>query len=251
MAKPVLLIRAAGNDSDAAALSDLGISSLVDPYLEIVVSQERGGAIDLFNSLNESHGPLWLIATSVNAIKYWAEIVGIAKLITALSARTDLRYAAIAEATSKALIDLGARHVLTPKYANSASLIDSLLELPPSSALIPGGNLAMTSLPSGLKAAGWNVNTAVVYTTSSVKMEPKSVSLVRKGGIAAVLLRSPSAARAFLTHLPHPGIPIICSGPTTANAVEELGIRVDAVAEDPTPRTVSAAILSLLKRQES
>lgn len=250
MARPVLLIRGAGNDSDAAALAALGISSLIDPYLEIAVSDEKSDAIDLFNFLVESPGLLWLIATSINAIKYWAEIVGTEKLTAALAARKELRYAAIGRATSKALIDLGASQVLTPQYANSESLATFLLDYPPSIALIPGGNLAMTGLPRKLSAAGWTVRTGVVYTTLPIATEPRSLSLVRKGEIAAVLLRSPSAARAFLAHVPRPEILIICAGPTTAKAVAELGVRVDAVAEDPTPDTVATAILSLLPRQE-
>jgi uroporphyrinogen-III synthase len=250
MAKPVLLIRGTGNDSDALALSKLGVSSLVDPYLKIAVSDETKDAFDLFNSLVESLGTTWLIATSVNAIRFWAEIVGSEKLAEAIS-RRGMRYAAIGQATSNALVDLGATDVLTPQDATSASLITSLLEYPPSTAIIPGGNLAMINLPRNLRTAGWTVRSGVVYTTSPVSQEPKSVSLVRSGDIAAVLCRSPSAVRAFLAHVPKPEIPIICSGPTTARAAMEFGIRVDAIAEDPTPDTVAATIVSLLTRRNS
>lgn len=251
MAKPVLLIRGTGNESDSAALSALGVPSLSDPYLEIAVSDEKNGALDLFNLLVESQGPLWVIATSTNAIKFWGQIVGTEKLVAALAAREHLHFAAIGQATSKALVDLGADQVLIPQSADSASLAGLLLEFPPGTALIPGGNLAMTYLPHELLTAGWTVRTAIVYTTSPVEDEPKSVPLVRNGEIAAVLLRSPSAARAFLTRIPHPGIPIVCAGLTTARTVAELGIKVDVVAEDPTPGTVAAAIVSLLTRQES
>lgn len=251
MAKPVLLIRAAGNGSDASALADLGIPTLVDPYLEIARSDDRSDAIELLDSLVNSEGLIWVIATSVNAIRYWAEIVGIDELKSALAARRGLHFAAIGEATAKSLIDLGASHVLTPPRADSASLATALLELPPSAALIPGGNLAMVELPHELVAAGWNVQTGVVYKTAPVATEPSSAALVRSDEIAAVLLRSPSAARAFLTYLPSPTTPIICAGPTTAKAVAEFGIKVGAVAKDPTPATVAAAIASYLKGQES
>jgi uroporphyrinogen-III synthase len=247
MSKPVLLIRGTGNDSDALALSRLGVSSLVDPYLKIAVNEETKDALDLLDSLVESHGVAWLIATSVNAIRFWTEIVGSERLATAM-AEGHLRFAAIGKATAKALVDLGATNVLTPQEATSASLTASLLDCPPSTAIIPGGNLAMTNLPSQLQTAGWTVRTGVVYTTSPVSQEPKSVSLVRKGEIAAVLFRSPSAVRAFLAQVPQPEIPLICSGPTTARAAMELGIRVDAIAEDPTPDTVAATIATLLAR---
>lgn len=251
MPRPVLLIRATGNESDAAALSELGISSLIDPYLEIAVSDEKDEALDLFNFLNQSHGLVWLIATSVNAIKHWSEIVGTEELKAALMARKDLRYAAIGQATAKVLMELGASQVLIPDEANAASLATALVVLPPGIALIPGGNLAMTELPRQLEVADWTVKTAVVYTTTLTQKAPESVALVDKGEVAGVLLRSPSAAQAFLTHIPHPGLLIVCAGTTTAKTVEDLGIKVDAVAKDPSPATVAAAIESLLTRQES
>ena len=248
MNKPVLLIRGTGNESDATALSELGITSLIDPYLEIAVSVDKTDAKDMYNFLCDAEGPIWLIATSSNAIKYWAEIVGAKEISAALFAKKELRYAAIGEATATALIALGAGQVLTPQSANSDSLITALVEYPPSTAIIPGGNLAMAQLPSALRSAGWILKTGVVYTTSSIKAEPSSVHLLQNDGIAAVLIRSPSAARALLARVPQPNIPIICAGQTTSRALEALGIRVAAVAEDPTPGAVAATIVSVLTK---
>jgi len=251
MLKPVLLIRATGNESDAAALAELGVASLIDPYLEISVSDDKYEAISLLDFLTQSHGLVWLIATSVNAIKYWAQIVGADALKTALNARKDLRFAAIGQATAKTLTELGANHVLIPTEANSVSLATALLDFPPGIAVIPGGNLAMTELPRQLEGANWTVKTAVVYLTSRVTKEPGSAQLVRNGEIAAVLLRSPSAAQAFLAQVSAPELPIICAGATTAKSVADLGIKVDAVAKDPSPATVATAIAALLTRQDS
>ena len=248
MNKPVLLIRGTGNETDATALSALGITSLIDPYLEITVSDDQTDAIEMYNFLCNSEGPLWLIATSTNAIKYWTEIVGVDKITTALSANNELRYAAIGEATAAALIALGARQVLTPQSANSDSLITALVEFPASTAIIPGGNLAMAQLPNALLNSGWTLKSGVVYTTSPIEAEPSSVTRLQQGELAAVLIRSPSAARALLARVPHPNIPIICAGQTTSRAVEALGIRVAAVSEDPTPGAVAATIVSVLTK---
>lgn len=248
MNKPVLLIRGTGNDSDATALSELGITSLIDPYLEIAVSDDNADALEMYNFLRDSEGPLWLIATSTNAIRYWAELVGAEKITAALSVQKELRYAAIGEATSAALIALGAHQVLTPRSANSDSLITALVEYPPSTAIIPGGNLAMAQLPSALRSSGWTLKTGVVYTTSPIKAEPSSVHLLQNGEIGAVLVRSPSAARALLARVPHPITPIVCAGQTTSRVVEALGIRVAAVSEDPTPDAVAATIVSVLTK---
>jgi uroporphyrinogen-III synthase len=248
MDKPVLLIRGTENESDATALAGLGVPTLIDPYLKIAANPDSTDALGLLKSLVQSHEPTWLIATSVNAIRFWAKIVGSKKLMSAIS-RADLRYAAIGNATSKALVEIGASQVLTPPEATSASLITSLLAYPPGTAIIPGGNLAMANLPRELETSGWVIKAGVVYMTSPMTQEPETVAMAKNGDVAAVLFRSPSAVRAFLAHVPQPEVPLICSGPTTARAALELGIRVDAIAEDPTPDTVAATIATFLARR--
>ncbi|HUW79025.1 MAG TPA: uroporphyrinogen-III synthase [Candidatus Nanopelagicaceae bacterium] len=253
MSKPVLLIRGAGNDVDALALSKLGLTSLIDPYLDIEVSAETRDAFELLDFLVAQHGLTWLIATSVNALKFWIEIIGHDRLVEAISAHPELHFAAIGKATAKALSELGAHPVLTPEEATSAALSATLQDFPPGTAIIPSGNLAMTNLPRDLEEVGWTVRSGIVYTTAPKVGEPESASMVRRSEVAAILLRSPSAVRAFLTHVPSLQIPkevvIVCAGPTSAKAATEFGIRVDAVATDPTPESVAVTIHSLLARR--
>jgi uroporphyrinogen-III synthase len=204
--KPVLLIRSDGNDVDEVALTKLGIASLVDPYIAIKVASDPSQGERLFSVMENSDHPIWLLATSVNALKFWSRIVGADRLRAAIAKHDDMKFAAIGEATADALRGLGAKEVLLSKGATASSLASALIEAPPIGyALIPGGNLAMKSLPSALLSAGWQVSTAIVYTTSPVETEPKSARLIRNQEVSAILFRSPSA-------VPHP----FCSKPRSS-----------------------------------
>jgi len=247
--KPVLLIRSDNNDVDEAALTKLGIPSLIDPYIEIKVANDPSEGERLLSLLESSDYPLWLLATSVNALKFWSQIVGEDRLRSAIATRSDLRFGAVGETTADALRKFGAGEVIIPNEATAKSLADALVDtspIPIGHALVPGGNLAMKSLPSTLISGGWLVSTAVVYTTSPVGEEPKSARLVRDQEVSAILFRSPSAVRALTHYVPNPSIPLICAGATTAQALEDQGLKATAISPMPSAEVVASTIYSLL-----
>jgi uroporphyrinogen-III synthase len=245
--KPVLLIRGDNNVADQAALAKLGIASLIDPYIEIKVASDPHDAEKLLAFLSASESSLMLIATSVNALKFWSQIVGEERLRRALSSRSDLQFAAVGETTASTLRDLGAREIFLPEEATGRALAQALVsEFPRGHALIPGGNLAMKTLPSTLLSAGWGVNTGVVYTTSPVEREPKSTQLVRNKEVSAILFRSPSAVRALTHFVPNPSVPMVCAGATTASALEERGLTVAALSPGPSAEVVASTLYSLI-----
>lgn len=247
MVKPVLLIRGDNNESDEAALSELGILSVIDPYIDIKVAPTHEDGLRLLASLEDSPDPTWLLATSVNAVKFWQVLLGEERLRTAITDSKNLRFAAVGETTANALRQLGAQEVFTPQEATGQSLADELVgTFAIGHAVIPGGNLAMRSLPATLVAAGWKVSTGVVYETSPVEKEPRSAQLVRDKEVSAILFRSPSAVRALTHFLPTPDVPLICAGGTTAQALRELGLTVSAISPKPSAEVVASTIYSLL-----
>jgi len=249
MSKPVLLIRAHGNEEDAQALADIGVRSLIDPYLQISAADDAEQAKTLLSLLTSSPDPLWLIATSTNAIDYWAQLIGEELLRQSIVYRKNLQFAAIGERTSDTLRQYGARQILVPTEATSLALANLLIsEHPRGYALIPGGNLAMKDLPTSLSTVGWHPTSAVVYTTKTVMQVPVSAQLLRDQEIAAVLLRSPSAVRALTHFVSSPKIPLVCAGETTARAVEAQGLTVAAISSGPTPRAVADTLRELLER---
>lgn len=249
MIKPVLLIRSENNEVDSAALGKLGIPSLVDPYLEITAATDQREGMKLFELLRCSTEPLWVIATSSNSIRYWAQMVGEEQFRSELQTRESLNFAAVGEATARTLRQYGASAVFLPSHPDAATLAEELVLLDRRSrALIPGGNLAMPNLPLILRNSGWVVATAEVYRTSQVSAEPQSAGLLRKGEFSAVLLRSPSAVDALVHFVPNPLVPLVCAGSTTASAVYAHGLKVDALSPEPTPEAVASTIHSLIFR---
>lgn len=247
MVKPVLLIRGDNNESDEAALSELGIASIIDPYIEIDVAKDAGEGQHLLELLENTNSPLLLIATSVNALKFWGRIVGRDRLHRAIAGQRHLQFAAVGETTAEALRELGAEKVFVPKQATATSLATELVAaFPAGHALVPGGNLAMRTLPTVLSSAGWTLSQGVVYTTSRVENEPRSAQLVRDNHVGAILFRSPSAVRALTHFVPHPTVPLVCAGVTTAQALEEQGLTMAALSPSPSAMVVASTIYSIL-----
>ena len=252
MSKPVLLMRAHGNDEDSAELAKFGIDCLIDPYLQLTVAEDAGPALALLDFIESSLEPVWIIATSVNAIEYWAKLVGPERLRRDFSSRLNLNFAAVGEKTADALNEYGAKRVLVPQEANASSLAKELISKHrPGRALIPGGNLAMQNLPLDLANSRWQVNSATVYLTQTVLREPKSAQRVRDLELGAILLRSPSAVKALVHFVPSPKIPLVCAGATTARAVQAQGLRVAAISAAPSPAEVAVAVRALLERQNN
>lgn len=239
--KPILLIRANDNEADATALNALGIPTDIDPFLSILPNPDQSPAFALLDAALNAATPTWIIALSINAVLSWSQIVGFEKLKTAFT-NPYLSFAAVGESTKNRLIELGGANINMGTAMNSQSLLDSLSSKPAATAIIPGGNLAMDTLPVGLETAGWNIIRGKVYENSVVGKVPTSTTRIHNNEFSAVLLRSPSAARALVYFLPQCNVPIICGGPTTALESQRLGLNIAVIAVEPT--SIQLALLT-------
>lgn len=242
--KPVLLIRPSGNETDAAALAAVGIDSLVDPYLRTGPVADDTAARALLDALAAADASTVLAVTSTTPVPVLRDLLG-ERLRDAVARAVDagLTGAAPGERTAADLGEIGVADVAVPAQATAASMVELLATRTPGWLLHPCGTLALPTLPDGLRAAGWQVEQFVVYETVPVTTTPASAELVREGEVAAVVLRSPSAARALAVVVaPHPDVAIVCAGPTTAEAARVAGLRVAAVTAGPSPSDVATAV---------
>ena len=235
-------MRASDNEADAAALKSLGISSVTDSYLHMTQSSSNADAARMLEQLRA--GVDWFVVTSQMAIPSWANLVGAEELRAAMTDATQsgMKIAVVGAKTAETVRALGVDVDLIPREPSAAGLIK---EMPDGvgSILFPHGSIAMRALPDGLVARGATVYEGVVYETSVVAHVPVSTLLLEQCHIGALILRSPSAARAV--HQKYgsaPQIPVVVSGTTTAAAAAELGFMVAAIGDSPAAEDIAAAV---------
>ena len=253
--RPVLLIRSEGNESDAESLDEYGIASITEPYVRITPVLDGTDPASLVELLRASAadpdlaGRTWLVATSPMTVPSWLTAAGGAGLSDAVAeaAAAGVRAAATGERTAATLRDLGFGDVRVPPEASARGLVTDLADVAPGRALFPRGNLALRTLPDGLRALGWEVDEGVVYRTASVAERPASAEMIEQGEVSAVVVRSPSAVRALVAHARVPAsVPVVCAGRTTADAATDAGLAVAAVAASPSSADVARAVAGLL-----
>lgn len=243
----VLLIRPNRNEADAEALSRWGIDTDNDPYLEISSAHNDNGAKKMLAALARPE-PKWLIITSTNSLRYWQESLPPGMVEKVIKQSSSIRFAAIGEQTKQQLHDLGAHDVMIADRFDAHSLAASLSHSEPLPVVIPSGSIAMKTLDNSLRVLGFTVISEVVYQTRPTPETPSSVSAIAAGDYDAVLLRSPSAARAFLAHNPRPKLALMCGGQSTARAVIDAGAHPDLVVSNPAPEPLAEEIFNYFSK---
>lgn len=249
---PVLLVRSEGNDADSESLAALGVPAISDPYVQIAARRGGDDAVRLRDRLNDSGEGDWLVVTSPMTVSSWAAAVGEKELMAAAqrAAAAGVRAAATGERSAQTLRAIGFTDVTVPENKSAGGLVEVLSAVQGGNALFPAGNLALRTLPEGLREHGWAVDEAVVYDTRIVDDEPASTALIESGEIAAIVLRSPSAVRGLVAFITPPeGIAIVCAGQTTSQAAREAGLRVDIVASSPSSADVAVAVASIMENR--
>lgn len=246
----VLMVRSSNTpDHDANAMRANGFHVTLDPYLDIATCDDAGAPARAHATLDALHLPgAWLICASAMAIRALDHLVGATEVARGLSDAEvhGARFAAVGPTSRAALHVRGVRAVLMPTRGHTASaLLEALNAIPPGTAVLPRSDIADGVIPATLEARGWSLVEQVLYRTRPVKDPPRSIAALASGEFDAIVLRSPSAARAvksFTTTLPN-RTRVVCGGPTTALAAKRLGFEVDAVASDSSPASIAQAVL--------
>ena len=208
----------------AALLEARGHYVLVAPLLEIRFADGPEIAFD---------GVQAILATSANGVRALAR----------RSTRRDVPVFAVGPQTAEAARSAGFDPVKSAD-GDAVALADAVKGWagPSAGALLhPAGAQTKGGLADALTAAGYAVQSLVLYTAEPVTDLPRDAAeAIRSGGLDAVLLFSPRSARSFVAAVSAAGlgeacrgIDALCISAATAAALAPLGFRRVAVAAHP------------------
>lgn len=262
----VLLPRPAGRTAELAdMLVAAGARVVAVPLIEIAPaaddSELRSAVADLAAGAFD-----WIAFTAVPAVD--AVLATAARIGVAPLPPEHTRVAAVGAATARALRRAGLPVNLQPAAHGSAAALAATWPAEPAGrfVLLPRSDIASATLPDALRAAGYRIRTVVAYRTAPLPAPPELVADLASGALDAVLLTSPSAARALAASLTGTGIAsrtplangtgtasrtplangtvIIAIGHSTAAAAAAAGLPADSIAREPTPAALIAALLA-------
>jgi len=246
----VLLVRADDTpDADARALRERGADVTAEAFITVRPSTDASAperATELVDGLATPGA--WFVLTSAAGIRALESLLGRDEVGTRLreAEQSGARFAAVGPTSARALRECGVVDVLSPARTHTAlGLLEVLHDVAPSVAVLPRSQVGDGQIPEALAARGWHVLARVIYETRTVATRPHSADRLVAGAFDALVLRSPSAARAVA----HFGgvastTAIVAGGPTTALAASRHGLRVTAVSPDSSAASIAAAVMS-------
>lgn len=181
----------------------------------------------------------WLVLTSANTVLI------LKQRLDALGLRLpdSLKVAAVGPSTAAAArADLGVQVSVVPEKYIAESLAETLAPKSGTRILLPQAEIARPVLAQGLIASGAAVKAVDAYRTILGSGGADVPNLLAQQQIDAITFTSASTARNFVMRLLDEGgdlddcdgVCIACIGPATADAVREVGLRVDVLPEKHT-----------------
>lgn len=172
----------------------------------------------------------WVIFTSANAVRFTVRREHLERW-------QRIKIAAVGTKTAEAVRSIGLKVDLVPVQQEAASL----------PALIPAGHILIPQAEQPAAALPIpHAEKIPVYRT--VSNSPDSEQLAKfQNGVDALTFASPSAVHAFVAHFGViESVKIVCIGKTTAQAATLAGLTVHAIAAQPSPEALIAALLTIL-----
>ena len=253
-----------------AALQEAGATPVLLPLIDFERAPDQH-ALDVACDALAAGAFDWLVVSSATTVHVLMEKAAERGLRLDQLVPAGTRVAAIGPATRRLLETGGLDVTLTPDGEQSAA---GLLTVWPGGGkvLLPQADIAAPTLAEGLAAAGGAVTAVTAYRTVdypaaaerrlAVQPEdagagpyPPSYSLltpetaaadIAEGRIAAVIAASPSAVRRVAGLGPLGGCRLVAIGRSTADQAAAMGLDVAAVADEPTPGGLVAAVAKAL-----
>jgi uroporphyrinogen-III synthase len=220
----VLVTRPAGaGDPLVAELESRGYRVVAVPTVLVRPLEVDWPALDRFD---------WIVLTSAAGVEALP------------STPAGPRWAAVGQATAKALRAKGIEADLVPAESNGAALGEALPAPKGARVLLVRASLADPDLPAKLRERGGEVVEVTAYRTIEGPEESRDPlrRALAEPDLAAVMFASGSAVRGFVKLGGATRLPAITIGPRTSAVAREAGFNVAAEAAAPDVRDLADAV---------
>lgn len=257
------------------ALHSAGASALLLPLIDFERAADQHSLDVACDALGAAAFD-WLVVTSATTVHVLAAKATERGLPLGRWIPPATRIAAVGAATRGLLEARGLAVALTPGGDQSAAGLLAVWPGRDGKVLLPQADIASPRLAEGLSAAGSSVTAVTAYRTvdypaaaerrlpipaddGGADGRPPSYALLTPetaaaelaaGRIDAVIAASPSAARRLHELTPLHGCLFIAIGRSTADQAAALGMPVAAVAAEPSPEGLVAAVVAALRTRE-
>jgi uroporphyrinogen III methyltransferase/synthase len=228
-------------------LRALGATAIELPTIEIVPPESYDQMDRAIRSLGSYD---WVIFTSVHGVGYFIDRMS--ALSVPVETLNKVHVAAIGPATASALEQSGKTADFVPSEYLSELIVPGLGDLHGKRVLLPRAGIASKRLPALLRKRGAVVDEVIAYRTVIPRdLTRQRLKSVLSGGVDFAAFTSPSTIRSLATVVSDhelqrslESVKIACIGPVTADAVKELGLRVEVVARNHTIGALVEAIVN-------
>jgi uroporphyrinogen-III synthase len=161
-------------------------------------------------------------------------------------------WAAVGQATARALRARGVEPSVVPDESNGIALANALPEVYGKRVVLVRASAAASDLPERLRARGAEVDELAAYRTiegPASSTEPLKAAL-SDSELAAIVFSSGSAVRGYVALGGTTSWPAVTIGPRTTTVARQLGFRVAAEAQAQSAEALAAAVVSAVRVEE-
>jgi hydroxymethylbilane synthase len=220
-----------------AAFARDGAHPLPVPTLEVEPSSDPDGLASALDRLAEGHYQ-WLVVTSRQTVP----------VLAGATVPETTGIIAVGAATAQRLAEAGFRATFVPDAETSEGVVAALndRDLTGQRMLCLLGDRAGSTIVNAARERGATVDRVESYRTVAVGTIPAAArATIRQGRVDLAVFPSPSSAKTLVRHLGADlaalsGACLVAIGPTTARAMERLGLPVHVIAASPSPEAVVA-----------
>jgi uroporphyrinogen-III synthase len=226
-----------------ALLEAEGAEVILAPLLEILAPQDDRPLRSAAQNLSRY---AWVAFASPSAVEAFAEAT---QAVGTFAALKSSKIAVVGPKTARAARELGLPITRQAETSTGPGIYEAIRDLlaPTDEVLLPAAEEGRPELEQALQAQGVRVLRVAAYRARKRALDPIALANLEAAAPRLVLFASPRTAEAFLDSAGDIGrrvlsrAAVIAIGPTTANALAEMGVPVSAVADQPTSSALVAA----------